>query len=107
MNFGAWFSAKYIMLDYDSEANWNLRTDFAHPKSFEHDADGSGVSIDAGMRFKVKKNFTVGVELNYSRWETDAGNNRTYFSNGMVGTTQFNGATWDSLAIMITPYYSW
>ena len=32
-------------VDYDAEADWNLRTDFAHPKSFEHDAEGDGIIV--------------------------------------------------------------
>lgn len=38
-------SFKYHSVIYYAEANWNLGTDFEHPKSFEHDTNGTGVVI--------------------------------------------------------------
>lgn len=107
MHYGAWASAKYYKVNYEGEANWNLRSDFQHPKSFEHIANGTGLSVEAGVRFRVSKNFTLGLEITYARFNTGSGIDRTFFASGNHVETQFNGAEWDSIAIMINPYYRW
>jgi hypothetical protein len=54
---------EYHWADYHGEADWNLRSEFAHPVSFEHDADGTGmlmsvgggVPFDAAMVYQFKR----------------------------------------------------
>ena len=36
------FDYQYARIDYEAEADWNLRSDFAHPKSFTQEGKGSG-----------------------------------------------------------------
>ncbi|MEW6671386.1 MAG: hypothetical protein AB1427_06755 [Thermodesulfobacteriota bacterium] len=96
---------EYHWADYYAEADWNLRTDFAHPKSFEHDADGSGMVISAGVNFY--KNYPVSFLLNveYQDWNTDPGIDRTFFSNGTISVTRLNEVNWKSYAVMIGMVY--
>ena len=35
-------SVEYHDVDYEARGDWNLRGDFEHPRSFKHDAEGSG-----------------------------------------------------------------
>ncbi|HIJ54753.1 MAG TPA: TonB-dependent receptor [Deltaproteobacteria bacterium] len=98
-------SFEYHWADYNAEADWNLRTDFTHPKSFEHDADGSGwiVSADWNIFFTSQLGFKMSV--NYQSWDTDPGNDRTFFSDGTAAETRLNDVNWDSFAIMLGIVY--
>jgi hypothetical protein len=97
--FGLGF--EYHWADYDAEANWNLRTDFAHPKSFEHDADGNGFVVSADWNVFFTKNWALNVNANYQDWDTDSGVERTFFADGTTFDTRLNDVDWDSFAIML------
>ncbi len=96
---------EYHWADYYAEADWNLRTDFAHPKSFEHIAEGNGIVISTGAIFFY--NYPVSLHLNfdYQDWNTDPGTDRVFFSNGTIIETRLNEVNWKSLAIMIGMVY--
>jgi len=98
-------SFEYHWADYNAEADWNLRTDFAHPKSFEHNADGIGwiVSADWNIFFTSQLGFKMSV--NYRAWDTDPGIDRTFFSDGTAAETRLNDVNWDSYAIMFGIVY--
>lgn len=93
-------SVEYHWADYYAEADWNLRTDFAHPKSFEHEADGHGIVFSAVIKFLLDDHWGLNVNLDYQNWSTDPGTDRTFFSNGTIGETQLNEVNWASYAIM-------
>lgn len=93
-------SLEYHWADYYGEADWNLRTDFAHPKSFEHEADGHGIVFSAVVKFLLNYHWGLNVSLDYQNWSTDPGTDRTFFSNGTIAETQLNEVNWTSYAIM-------
>lgn len=99
------FNFEYHWADYYAEADWNLRTDFAHPKSYEHIADGNGIVISTGVKFFC--NYPVSLHLNfdYQDWNTDPGTDRTFFSNGNIIETRLNEVNWKSYAFMIGMVY--
>ena len=82
--------------DYYAEANWNLRSDFAHPKSFAHWADGSGTSLSFGYQYSVSKRFTISFKAFNESWKTDAGRDVVFFADGSRGATKLNEVNWDS-----------
>ncbi len=92
-------SGEYQIVDYNAEGNWNLRTDLAHPKSFEHSAQGSGKVINVKYSFKPGDSLSYSIALNYKRFETDAGNDRTFFSNGQNHDVRMDKAKWDSKGV--------
>jgi hypothetical protein len=96
---------EYHWADYEAEANWNLRTDLAHPKSFEHEADGTGVLITAGGDYRFAEPWSLGLEINYQDWSTDAGIDRQFNSDGTIAVTRLNEVNWESLAIMLRVTY--
>ena len=96
---------EYHWADYDAEANWNLRTDFAHPKSFEHDADGNGFVVSADWNIFFTKSWALNVNANYQTWDTDSGVDRTFFADGTSLDTRLNDVDWDSFAIMLGAIY--
>ncbi len=89
----------YHKTDYDAEANWNLRTDFAHPLSFEHWSDATGLTASLHGRYAVSKSWDFIMSLDYQSWQTDVGVDRVYAAAGGSTDTQLNDANWDSIAL--------
>jgi hypothetical protein len=92
------FSFEYHMGDFDAEADWNLRSDFAHPKSFEQQADANGYlfSFRTALYYNIHWAFLMNVTT--SRWQSDPGIDRTFFADGTVADTRLNEANWQSYA---------
>ena len=91
---------EYHMADFYAEADWNLRTDFAHPKSFEHEADGYGFILNTGVKFLFNYNWLLNVNLDYQNWSADPGIIRFFNSDGTTSMQQLNEVNWTSYAIM-------
>jgi hypothetical protein len=94
--FETFFSYEYHWADYDAEADWNLRTDFQHPKSFTHDADGRGWIIRAGFNFVLHRNVALNFNFDYQDWSTDDGTDKVYFADGTTTKTNLNEVNWTS-----------
>jgi hypothetical protein len=97
----AYVNLEYHWADYCAEADWNLRTDFAHPKSFEHDADGDGIAVSAGWNVVWSDHWALNANFDYQEWSTDHGTDRTFFSDGSVEETRLNEVNWKSYAVMV------
>lgn len=97
----AYVNLEYHWADYSAEADWNLRADFAHPKSFEHDADGHGIILSAGWNVVWSDHWALNANFDYQDWSTDHGTDRTFFSDGSVEETRLNEVNWKSYAIMV------
>ena len=92
---------EYHWADYHAEANWNLRDDFAHPKSFEHDADGTGWKFGAGLNFRLHHNWALNFKYEYQDWSTDSGTDRVFFADGSTATTKLNEVNWTSYTLSL------
>jgi len=99
--FETYFSYEYHWANYHAEADWNLRDDFAHPKSFEHDADGSGWKVDTGLNFLLHQNWALNFNYEYQNWSTDSGTDKVFFSDGSTATTKLNEVNWTSYALSL------
>ncbi len=95
------FSAivEYHWADYSAHANWNLRPEFSHPRSFTHSATGKGIIFVAGIYYLTSKDWSVNFAVEAQQWKTSAGIDKTYFSDGSVGYYPLNGVNWNSTAI--------
>lgn len=82
-------------VNYLAKADWNLRGDLAHPVSFEHEADGTGVVFELGWRdILLADGWAWGVDLSLQRWQTDPGLSTFY---GATTTAQrLNEVNWSS-----------
>ncbi len=88
---------------YSAQANWNLRSDFAHPVSFEHRADGWGQVLELGWQdVSSRAYWTWGVSIVVQSWRTDPGIDRIFFSDGSVGVARLNEVNWSSNSINLT-----
>ena len=99
--FETYFSYEYHWFDYEAEADWNLRDDFAHPKSFEHDADGNGWKIGTGFNVWFHRNWALNFNFDYHDWSTDGGRDKVFFSDGGTAETKLNEVNWTSYAVSL------
>ncbi|GMR04624.1 MAG: hypothetical protein BMS9Abin23_0525 [Thermodesulfobacteriota bacterium] len=97
---------EYHLADYLGVGDWNLRSDFQHPRSFEHRADGSGVLLSASLQYLFADGWSADAGFEYQDWQTDVGVDRTYFSNGTIMDTQINEVNWNSLYVTVGVNYA-
>lgn len=106
----AFLRLEYHWVKYHAEADWNLREDFAHPVSFEHDADGQGWVLEAGWTQPLPGDGWVwGVSVGLQRWRTGEGDTRFYLvdpappcNGACYSQTQLNEVNWISRTILLT-----
>jgi len=99
--FETYFTYEYHWVDYNAEADWNLRDDFAHPKSFEHDADGNGWKIGTGFNVWLHRNWALNFNYDYQDWSIDDGRDKVYFPDGRTAKTKLNEVNWSYYALSL------
>lgn len=87
---------RYYWLHYHAEADWNLRSDFAHPKSFEQWAHGGGSAWELSYKLSFSQAFSLSLSWYRQDWDTGTGKDKVYFADGSTGSTQLNEVTWES-----------
>jgi hypothetical protein len=97
--FETYFSYEYHWADYHAQGDWNLRDDLKHPKSFEHDADGTGWIIGAGLNFIINRNIALNFDFDYQNWRARDGNDKVYFADGSTEKIRLNEVNWSSYAL--------
>jgi len=100
------FRFEHHWADFYGLANWNLRTDFQHPKSFEHIADGKGRVFNIGAGYNVSDRWTLDFSFDFQDWRTEAGIVRFFLANGTEPTQRLNEVNWRSRALMIGSTYN-
>jgi len=96
---------EYHWARYHAEADWNLRSDFEHPKSFEHDAWGDGFLIRAGLGFEFQGNWSLVFAYVQQDWQAEDGVDRVFLSGGGTMETRLNEVNWESRAIRLAFNY--
>ncbi len=96
-----YFSVEYHWADFDAEADWNLRSDFEHPKSFEQEADGNGWVVGIGFNFVLNPDLLLNFNYDYQNWSTDDGTDKVFFSDGTTAKTRLNEVNWTSHALSL------
>jgi Protochlamydia outer membrane protein len=100
--FVLWGEVDYSWFSYKAEANWNLRTDLAHPKSFEHTASGNGYKLRGGGDYFINPRFSIGVKGAWTDWTADDdGVHKTYFADGSMAKTKLNEVNWKSWSVSL------
>ena len=87
--------------DYLGIGNWNLRSDFQHPKSFEHVADASGdlVSLNLAIVSDYAWNWLFSIQ--FQSWQADSGIDTVFFSDNTVGVTRLNEVNWQAITVSL------
>lgn len=83
-------------LFYKAVGNWNLRSDLAHPKSFEHVGSGSGLICRLGSDYLLTPRLELTVAAELRRFAIDDGTDRVFAADGSQGTTLLNEVNWKS-----------
>lgn len=91
--------AEYHWIEYFAQADWNLRSDFIHPVSFEHEARGTGLVWNIKGQYTLSEKWSWLFSGNIQNWEAGSGSDRTYFADGTVGLSRLNQVHWDSYAL--------
>lgn len=94
--YAAW---EYHWADYTAEADWNLREDFKHPKSFEHEADGTGTVASLGVCVRLGDRWSLTLEYETEEWSTERGVDRVFLDNDTIIETRLNEVNWNSEVI--------
>ena len=85
--------------------NWNLRTDYEHPRSYEHVADGYGWVMSLGWQALLPSKWDVRVMLTLQSWRTDPGLIRFFKVDGGRPEQQLNEVNWRSSALFVSVGY--
>ena len=97
---------EYHFVDYEAEANWNLRPDFQHPKSFEHIADGGyGLVFSGGGGYQLTDNWSLDLNIDWQNWKMLNGTSRFFLSTGETPTQRLNEVNWKSFSVMVGTSY--
>jgi hypothetical protein len=93
-----WFnaSAEYHLADYQAIASWNLRSNFAQPLSFVHNAQGTGVLLAAEAIYNLAPDWRVSFAVEAQHWQTGPGVDRTFYTDGSVVAYRLNGVFWNA-----------
>ncbi len=94
-------SGEYHFGEYLGEANWNLRSDLAHPVSFDHQADATGIVLALGSEWAFSRRWALTGRFHYQKWQSEAGLDRVFLANRTIGATRFNEVNWESSALMV------
>jgi hypothetical protein len=86
----------YHIADFEAVADWILREDFAHPVSFEHDADGHGLVFRIGGTRELTQDLSLNVAITLQSWLADSGTDRTYFAAGGSVDIDLHEVNWVS-----------
>ncbi len=94
-------SVEYHYMNYEADADWNLRSGLAHPVSFEHDSNGDGFNASISYRYTPNPKWFWTVGYRYSKFEADAGDNIRHLASGEERIIRVNEAEWESHAVMV------
>ena len=84
---------------YDAKADWNLREEFAHPLSFEHEAQGTGMRVMVGLGAALSERWALELGYTQQQWSAEDGTDRVFFSDGTYTETRLNAVNWNSRAL--------
>ena len=98
-------TVEYHWAEYLAEADWNLRSDLAHPISFRHVANGNGTLLSVGASYRFSRNLLMNTSFERQRWKTYSGYDETHFSYGATNYYTLNPINWDSTAFFLAAVY--
>lgn len=83
---------QYQNVHFRGRGNWNLRSDFQHPLSFEHTSAGRATAVSLGGYYQFSKRWKGLVRYHQLRGDVVKGITEIFFRDGEIAQTQFNGA---------------
>jgi outer membrane protease len=92
---------------YRGEGNWNLRSEFSHPASFEHSGDGGGWRAGIELAWQYDTQLAYVARFDASRFSLQNGVDQTNFSDGSQSSIRLNEVEWDSATLFLGLQYTW
>ena len=80
----------YYQSSYRGTGDWNLITNFEHPVSYRHSADGFGVASQLSIYYKITRNLQVLLKGRQEQWKTGKGTDILYLISGEHPVTLLN-----------------
>ena len=99
-------AVQFHLANFTGKANWNLRSDFAHPVSFEHDGTGKGWIMKLGLSYQIVSQWAITLTDIYQSWKIRNGTDTTFFADNTAASTPLNGVNWQSNTILLGARYS-
>ena len=93
---------QYHMLYYEGLADWNLRTDLSHPKSFEHDAHGDGFVARLAVKKDIREHLFLELGVEWALFSTDTGDDIVNFADGTSYEIDLNEVNWTAFSAKLT-----
>lgn len=93
----------YHLVQYYAWANWNLISQFQHPKSYEQESEGNGYVFKLKGEYVFSK-LSVYMFYQNASWQTEGGTTRFFLNlpeGNVVVNQPFNGATWRSYMLSV------
>ncbi|MDR6733608.1 hypothetical protein [Sphingobacterium sp. 2149] len=95
------------MSKFNGDANWNLRSDFAHPKSFEHDIPIVEWDNEVRLNYRLTNFLKMGVFTGFSRYSSiGRGIDKLYYNDGNISFTRLNEVKALSISAGLSILYS-
>lgn len=92
-------SFEYHWPTYRAKATWKPAPHLQHPRSFTHDADGSGYLASIGYRFQSSDLWGISLSADYLNMETDSGQENLFLSSGQVVESKLNEVKRESFGV--------
>lgn len=86
-------------INFDAEAEWNLREDFAQPVSFSQDGTGTGYVAKATLTWPMSSYLDSYIKAYKWNKEVRNGYDQVYFSDGSSYITTLNSASSSGLSV--------
>jgi hypothetical protein len=100
-------SAKHHFWNYEAVADWNLRKEFAHPVSFEHETNAKGYQGDVVIRYNINRQFGIKIFCSVLSARGENGIDVTYFNKGGVQSYFLHQVEWQTRQYGMTLNYQW
>ena len=97
---------KHHWFDYRAEADWNLRSDFAHPVSYRHQGRGRGWEAAIGADWRIRPGHQITWDLSGRQFRLHNGSDTTYRPNGASREMRLNEVIADSWSTRIGYRYA-
>ncbi|HEY0272706.1 MAG TPA: hypothetical protein VGC22_05935 [Chitinophaga sp.] len=100
-------SLQYDQLRYNAVANWNLISQFRHPVSFTHTANGYTLRPAAQVYYTVNAHTKLYLQGHYAYWDTGHGADQLFLATGETDHTRLNGVTRHEGGAGLGVLFSW
>jgi hypothetical protein len=91
----------YHQVKYLAKANWNLISEFKHPVSFKHSANGYGIIPNVSLNYILTNKTSLLLTGTSAYWATGKGTDTLYLANGDIHITPLNGVKRNSAKISL------